>query len=235
MTVSILLDVILVLALLYSAYVGYKNGFLKTVVKFVGYLVAFLASFVGSKLAASLFCGWGREYFLAFSEKHLGDAQNLAPAQAVEKIYESMPNFLSNVANFFFGSPQKLTENIGTTTEGVAAGITDHVVLPIVQILLQVLLFLVLFAICHFLVRRVVKVSGMVRHIPLIGPVNALFGGVLGLLEGILMVIILIWLLSFAVAVTGGSESWFPAEMVEKTYLFRHFYEKVPTLFIGKI
>lgn len=230
-SISILLDVILVVLLCYCAYAGYKGGFLKTIVKFVGYISAVLIAFIGSRLLSTFLCEMSRDFLLNFSIKHLGDVQNGTPAQAVEKMYASMPKFITNAARFFFGSSEDITQKLAEGSQSAAEGITDLILMPIVEILLQTILFLIILGICMFLVRRIVKASSIIRRIPLLGSVNALFGGVLGLAQGALIIIILVGILNFAVAVTGWDQTWFTPEMIEKTYLFRYVYDITPLVF----
>jgi uncharacterized membrane protein required for colicin V production len=231
MGTSVLIDLGVLAILFFCTLQGYRNGFLKSVIRFVGYICAMVISFVGSRMLAALLSGMSRSYFLSFVTDKLGDITDSSPEEAVERMYDSMPEYLLNAAEFLFGSSEKLTQKVAASTQSAAEAITDAILLPIVTMLLQAVLFLILLGICLFLVRRLARAAWIVRKIPIIGSVNALFGGILGCLQGFLLLAVLIGIVSFLAAVSGGNETWLSEEVIRHTYLFRYLYDINPLTF----
>ncbi len=66
----------------------------------------------------------------------------------------------------------------------------------LVQVILNIIAFLVIFAVVSFVLYVVTKKLKLVNRIPLIGPINALSGGLFGTLKGILLVFLVVGLLS---------------------------------------
>lgn len=231
MGISILIDLAVLVILFFCTLQGYRSGFLKSVIHFVGYICAIVISFVGSKMLAALISGMSRSYFLGFVTEKIGDISGGSPEQAIERMYDSMPRYLLNAAEFLFGSSDQLVEKVAASTQDAAEAITDIIILPIVSMLVQAVVFLILLGICLFLVRRLARASWIVRKIPIIGSVNALFGGILGCLQGFLLLAVLIGIMSFVAAVSGGNHSWLSDEVLKHTYLFRYLYDINPLTF----
>lgn len=231
MGTSIWIDILVLVILFFCTFQGYRNGLLKSVIHFVGYICALVVAFVGSRMLAALLSGVSRSYFLSFVTEKLGDISGFSPEQTVERMYESMPEYLLNMAEFLFGSSDELAQKVASNTQDAAAAITDSIILPIVSMFLEAVLFLILLGICLFLVRRIARAAWVVRKIPIIGSVNALFGGILGCLQGFLLLAVLIGIVSFLAAVSGGSDTWLSEEVIQGTYLFRYLYDINPLTF----
>ena len=110
----------------------------------------------------------------------------------------------------------------------MGATIADQMLYPIIYTLLQALFFLLLFFAIMVIVRSLSKVFRGVRHIPLIGPVNSLLGGVLGLVQAAVVILIVVMALNLIIGVTGDGIPYLNNEAISKTYLFRYIYDWNP-------
>ena len=78
------------------------------------------------------------------------------------------------------------------------------------------------------IVRSLSKAFRGVRHIPLIGSVNSLLGGVLGLVQAAVVILIVVMALNLLIGLTGDGIPYLNNEAISKTYLFHYLYDLNP-------
>ena len=78
--------------------------------------------------------------------------------------------------------------------------------------------------ILSFVARRVVNVLGFVNKVPLLGPVNALLGGILGAGKGVIVFSLVSVALAVVVYLTGGENPFFNEEVINGTFLYHYIY-----------
>ena len=110
-----------------------------------------------------------------------------------------------------------LDSGVSSFSEYIAVNLT-HL---IVWILCYVLLFIVIFLI----IRLILRLSHVVNHIPLLGGINRLIGGIFGLAEGLLF----LWMICLIIMMMAGTEFGNSCEKIIKdsvflTFLYEHNY-----------
>ena len=83
--------------------------------------------------------------------------------------------------------------------------------------------FLLLFALVAWFVRWLSRFFTGVNKIPVIGAVNTVLGGVAGVVEGVISLVISGFILKIVVALSGGAWWWLNSGVLESTYIWRHF------------
>ena len=76
------------------------------------------------------------------------------------------------------------------------------------------------------LVHCLVKMVRGVRHIPLVGPLNSLLGGAMGLLEAAVIWYVISVAIHFVLEFSGGF-SWLNRTDIELSWIFGPFYDLV--------
>ncbi len=124
-----------------------------------------------------------------------------------------------------FGTQEELAAQISSSAQeaaqSAAEGIAEYVIMPLVASAAGVILFLVLFFICLFLVRWVAGLCGILDHIPVVGGLNHLAGGLVGILQVVLLISIVLS------CVAGG------VKIVERTYVFQWLNGLMPFFRFG--
>lgn len=196
--------VILILAMVVS---GAGRGFACAAISLVGYVAAlFGAAACANPLASGIY------QLLIRSQVEKEIAEKLASAQAAPEalleVVEEIPSFLFNAVEM---DREDLLHSIMETIEnggmGAARSITDAVVAPLCILFIRSVLFLLIFGVAVFLVRRLAVVFEGMNELPVIGPANRIFGGVVGFVEALLTLYVIVLLVDVVLAFTGGSIS----------------------------
>lgn len=90
--------------------------------------------------------------------------------------------------------------------------------------IVKFILFVISFFICMTIVRILCNMISFVNRVPLIGPANAILGGVLGILEGLLVVYIISIIIKIIITLSSGNMLVFNSNTVENTIIFKHIY-----------
>ena len=111
--------------------------------------------------------------------------------------------------------------DLQTTAEDA---LVDGIIKPNCVVVIRTILFALIFALVSLIMGILIKVSGIVNKIPVIGKVNALAGGLLGLLEGTVIVFIICLAVRLIISLAGKDAVFFNESTIEQTYLFKHIY-----------
>ncbi len=226
---SIILDVSIVFLLFYCTYRGYRNGFLKMIVSFVGNLISLIIAYFASRVVATMISSAMRANIIRSVSTNMQTVLPEADIQdTISNFLTQIPDYFKNAISHYLGDPQQISSAIEGTTTELATTVTDMVILPVANALIQTILFFVLFAVLMFLVRRVINMCGIFRRVPLIGSVNAVLGGVLGCLQCIIVFVIITGVVSVLLAVTGGIPKVLDEQTISNTFLFQILYSLNP-------
>lgn len=237
--VPLIYDIVTIAMFVYMMSVCARRGFVKTVASFVGYIAAlFVAASTAKPLATMFYSAFIRPSMTRSIESKLSGVQAEALPGALYQLVESLPQSLLEAAGFnkaaLAGSLQGLAENGG---QNAAAAIADAVVQPLVVMLLKMVLFLLIFWVAMFFVRRIVWMVGGVNRLPLIGSVNRLLGGVVGIVQAAVMMYVIAVLLmllislgsgELALTIQGQRVTLASQAVFEQTMLFKTFIHSNP-------
>ncbi len=87
------------------------------------------------------------------------------------------------------------------------------------------LLFVVLFLILSIVLRIVSRLMKGINKIPLVGGINRLLGGVMGLIIGLLFAYLAVSLCAIIIAASADQLTWMNTAIVDKTLLFSLVYK----------
>lgn len=227
---SMAIDVIAVFIVLFSVYRAYKLGFLRSMVLLIGYVLSIFAAFYFSNLITNLLYDnvIRAQVIKSVDETILGMAEISNIATTVPAILAMLPNFLSRAISTSLGGNEAIIAMLEEKTSGIIDNISivvsDFIVKPIVYALLQTLLCLIIFIICVIIVKTIAKIFKGFYVIPILGTVNSLLGGVLGIIQSGVFLLLLGLVSSAVIAIIGNSCSWFNNDILNSTYIFKYFY-----------
>lgn len=94
-----------------------------------------------------------------------------------------------------------------------------EIVRPVMMRIVKTVLFSVTFALVCVLFAVISKIAGLIRRIPAVRSLDGFAGGFLGLFQGIMIMAVICAAAGVYIKLTGRS-----ADIIEQTYIFRHFY-----------
>ncbi|MGI5959161.1 MAG: CvpA family protein [Massiliimalia sp.] len=223
-----ILDGLLVFLLLYCTYKGYRSGFARTVVSFIGYLLSVAVAAAVGNFAGHIFEKAARTPVLEFVNEKVGTAAGDDLQNAVLQFQEECPAILKNLLHYTQQGSQEISNAIDQTTLNISEAITDTMIMPALSALVHAIAFFVVFGICCFIVRKLVSMCSVLRKVPLIGSLNAVLGGILGCLEAMLVILLVASALNLIIAVTGGIGDYLTEDTVAHSHLFQFAYYLSP-------
>ncbi len=148
-------------------------------------------------------------------------------------ILQSLKGKLNDDVYSFIEAYDKNTNNsvekllmrlVGDDKNSIAYELGEGVVKPVAIKVIQIILFVVSFFIIIFFVRLIAGLFKAVNSIPLAGGINKLLGGVLGFIQGIVVVYIAILIIKFIIAVTQNDLLFLNDNTIEETKFFKNLY-----------
>ena len=195
---NIVIDALLLCLLLGCTVWGLKKGFIKSLLGFIGYLLAaFLSSALSGVLAAFVYQTFLHGVFLEKVSSVLTETAAATAAEQAQALLDSLPGFLSNALVNSGMTQDSLEATLAGSAQELAPVIVNALS-PSVINLLRILFMILLFAVFMFLIRILVRMIASVFRLPVLRQVNALLGGAFGLFSGAIFAALLIVLVSWA-------------------------------------
>ena len=222
---SIILDVILVLIVLFVAWRSAKRGFVRTLIEMVGYVLAIVLAFsMASFLSKQIYESFVRPSIVKTIEANLGDFNGDNLSKVFNNIKNNIPSYMLTAAGYNSEIESKIADEIvnsKSNTSKAAADITDQLAKPAMTYILNIILIFILFFLFMLVVRFLAKVLNSLFNVPVLGTVNTLLGGILGIFKGVIIALLLCALITISIKLFG--ENWFITDkIVNNTYLYKY-------------
>lgn len=233
MTTSFLIDIVFATMVLICVVVAWNRGFVKTVVSFLGFIAAGIVSMLA--------CAKVSEYLYQLLIKQpLYDSiykrvLELVPTGEVVSSIEDIGAVLPGAVKVLFDlaaadAGERIGQTLAGTAETVSHTVLDTLVEPLVLALLNMVIFFVLFALLMVIVNILVAMLGKVFELPVLSGINRLLGGVVGVVNGVLVCMLAAALLSLYATVTSDASSWVNTDILRSTTIASFFIEHNPIL-----
>ena len=191
------LDILIVAVCVVFIVVGAYRGLIRSAAHFLGaVLAACLASALGGPLAQWVFDTLFRPALverIGESLTSFGSGDTLA---AVQQVLSSLPDFILRALEQAGVTDVTIASSLASQSCQAASAIADALS-PVFVGFLKVLAVIVLFFLFMMVVRALAGVLSTAFHLPILRQVNALLGGVLGLL----LAVVSLWILLAAMEV----------------------------------
>jgi len=198
-----------------------RRGFLRTVTSFVGVVVAAVAaSWLSAPLARFLYDAVVRDIIRAVVSRRIAEAAQAGLTAASDQL-SAIPGWLTRMIPP--GADAALTAGAGNITPAVEDMVEAAVSQPALT-LLTGLCFFVLFTVFIFAVRYIARIFGLANRLPLIGPANAMLGGLLGAGQALVTLYLLAVAARVYIAFSGGGAKYLNADILGEGYLFSFFF-----------
>lgn len=195
-----------------------RKGFLRKVINFLGALAAAVAAaFLSSPLALWIYDNLVRDAVRAVLSSQIAAA--LEGGGGSGGLLAALPGWAVRMApETSLPMPQEEDQILAAVEQLLDAALAQ----PILT-LLRGLCFFVLFALLVALARYIARMFQGVNRIPLVGSVNAVLGGALGVGEALIALYLLAVMARLLVTYTGGG-AFFNDQSLGGGYLFSFFY-----------
>ena len=222
--VSIIYDILAIFIVINCIKRGAKNGFAKTAVQTIGYICSIIAALVISRICASIIYTTAvQPAVITNMESSIANAVDTESViNGLTEAVESLPA-ISYFLFDFSGAAETLVESVGLDYAAIASSVEKTVVRPVVEPILETVIFAVVLILLATVVSFIAKGSKIVNDVPVIGGINSFFGGVFGIANGILELVISSFILEFIISASLFPE-YFSEEIISGTYFFRLIY-----------
>lgn len=195
MTLSLLLDLAILIILVYCVVTGVRRGFVLTLCSLIAVLVA-------------LSGGW----YLSTHYSHLLQ-EKLEPV-LVEKLLTAHDSSAAqtDTNSLLENYPQAIQERISGQVENFREATAQEIAVSLASLLSRSICFLLGFVCILLLWNILAHALNLVAKLPVLRQLNRLLGGVAGLFKGILILLVARWALCDFLG-------WIPAEVVQESNL----------------
>jgi len=222
MTVSWILDIAVAVLLILFTVIGMRRGFIRSVVRLLGFVVAMIASAVVSMpIAQYLYTA----FFYTKLETAVAQKVQEGVAAAATSLSEQVASVLSSLPSgvqsllTVYGADTVDMSGAVQTGEALVPTVMDGIITPLCTAALQVIVFLVLFLVLFLVIRLLGKlIDKIFASLPVIKQINGALGGVLGFAEGVLVLFVLCFALQLYMTLAGANSLLTTAQL-EQTHL----------------
>ena len=226
--VSVGLDIVALAVVVWCARAAAKKGFLRTVLQMVAYVVILAVAAVVSKAAAPILYDRVLEPMLLDQRPAQEES---AQKQNADLVYAGPAGVLSFVEDLM-GSAEGLSQELQAAAEellpedldpeALAEEFADAALRPLALNAIRMVTFAVLFVGLSLVANLLLSMLGLVNYLPVVGPINALLGMLVGILQGLLIVWILGLLLHGLLQLYPEGFWIFDPGVIDQTWLFRY-------------
>lgn len=213
-----IIDRILLAVLLFSAFRAYKVGFFSSVISLAGSFGSLIVSwFISSTYSQTIFDSVMRQSLITRSYNYLLQAsESIDVETAINSVIGKWPQEFVN--NILIKAEESL-KTLLVPTEESAIYLVDNFIAPIIVACISVVIFIVCFTLIKVLTNFLAKLFKSINKVPIIGAANKFAGFAVGIITGGISIILLSFLLSIIVIITGDKMSWLNSYIISQSKL----------------
>ncbi len=218
----LLIDLILVVLVLLTALISAKQGFVKIAVEVAGFVVAVLIALSISQPLADF------TYQKTIEPAILNSVTDIAQdstATSVNEIWDNLPKFIQNNADKMGVSKESLQTTISHNTQDTLkttiTNISQNVLKPAISGILETVFSVILIIVLLFLVRILAKLINKVFSFSVVGKLNRVLGGTIGIVKGMIIAFLVCEIIVLIISLTDNGIWIFNNENIQKTFIFK--------------
>ncbi len=191
---GIVLDVIFVAVLAIAFYTGFKRGFVKSLINFVGTIIALVVAWLSSgPIAVWIYDLTARQ---GLYDRIYESTELQGISDGIREIYDPLPDFVKQLMENAGVSEQYLQTTMSGSSDVVANAMVDAIS-PAFIAIISIVVFVIVFALLLVLVTALAKLVTPLVKVKFVEQVDKSIGGVFGALMGVIVVWILASFLLF--------------------------------------
>ncbi|MBP1562721.1 MAG: CvpA family protein [Oscillospiraceae bacterium] len=110
------------------------------------------------------------------------------------------------------------------TKSSAKTALMDGIISPACTIIIRSIVVILLFIVFTFVFGIIARASGFINKIPVIGKINSLLGGIAGLLEAAIIIVVFCLMTKLISSMFAGDVILFNDTAINSTFLFKHIY-----------
>ena len=232
---SAVLDLLVVAVLVISVIVGYKRGFVKSLLRLTGSLISLVLAVVLASPLGSFFNDAFVSDWLSSSAQGKLEEQLSAMGGSFDTLFDSMPEEFSGLIDHFGVGKNDMEQQYEQMaaedkTDGlIAEELADYLTQGAAKAISYVLAFLLVYIVSYILIKLLSRLIDPIFRLPLLHTANALLGAVLGVLVAVVFLWVAALLIEHVVPYLFGNDSIFhDGFSAENTLLYRYFVDLNP-------
>ncbi len=201
-----ILDLIIVAVVGITVFLGYRRGFIRTIIQLVGCVVAFalalsLSATVSNYIYDDLLRDGLHEKIETVWNDTVVEGAADTMTEQVESVLETLPSFLTATLDTddLVDGIQASVGNADTGT-AVADYLVDEMLRPLLVAVLRFIAFLILYLVLMLLIRLLEKLITPLIKLPLIRQTDGALGAIIGLLKGIVFALVAVTIMQLIAA-----------------------------------
>jgi len=234
------LDIIIVAIIIICIALGYRNGFVKTVMNFLAFIIAFvMAKTFSPPLSAYFYSGYIKPNFVA---RVAADIESFLTRNINLDSLVQNPNPPDNFVSMLKGYGVDLPDVqkwVGDATSKGASELNEYVannlVEPVAQGISYFLAFMAILLASILLLKIITALINRAFRLPVLNQINKIGGIILGFFYGLVLSYIFVYLSYYVFPYLAANTSLGSVpEMIDSTIFFKWFYEHSPLDYILK-
>ncbi len=215
-------DIIIIAIIALFVIIGIVRGAAKSLLNLAGFVLAAISAYYLSGYLSELIYNTFIKNMVTENLEQI--IHQYGVEYAAQNAFEAFPSWISGIFTAIlalFGTNVNdfsSNINIGATISESAAQAIEKAIAPSVVMILGLLLVVLLFIVIHIIVKVLIKLVLNVFEIPIIKQVNKLLGGVLGAVEGL----VIVW---FAVNIFYAVASVSNPQLAQETYILGSLFK----------
>ena len=185
-----LANILILLIIIAFLVMGVSRGLAKSLLNLVGLIISLtLTRYIAPMLSELVYKSFIRQGILDNLEKTISSR---GVDYAAQNCFDSAPGWISGLLRFFGGilgaDPQSVQQKISSGSESFssnAAAAIEQSVGQLIMLMFAVIFSAILFFIIFLIVKKLIKHALVLFKLPVIKQVNAVLGGLLGAIEGV--------------------------------------------------
>lgn len=226
---SIILDLIVLAIIVLTVVMSARRGFVRVIIELAGFIAAIFITFTISTPLGNI------TYDKIIEPPALNAVEDITVDSAsvsVETLWRSMPKFVQDNAEKLGISKaaieKTLNNNAGSSAKAVAKTVSQEVVKPVVSELLALIYSVIVFILLLIAVKFLAKFLNRIFSFSVIGTLNRVLGGIVGIPKGIIIAILFCLIVALITMFTSEGFLFFSKDVIDKTVIFKFFSEIIP-------
>ncbi len=220
---STVVDLLLLAAVIFFIVSGMRGGFVRTLLSFISKIAAVvLAYFVSDEYDELVYEKFLKESVINGIEESISASSAGDFSQQVIDVFKSIPESVSGILESLgidFSSFGEIASSSSVSGE-IASLLEETIVRPACVLVCGIVLFAVVSAIASFTFGIIINLVCKFVSLPVLRTANKALGGVLGLLNGLIFVLIVSYICVIASGLTGSEDF---SEVISSSHIIEIF------------
>ena len=185
-------DWMILLVIVIYVIAGFRKGFIATIASALGTLAALVVALFAASTLKEPVGAMFAPFLTGSVNRHVPQLQEYSGS--VNDLWNSISGYLQVILNDHGISPETLE-----SSEDPAGTLLDAIVRSVGESMAYIVIFFIAFIVLRIAIHLVVGMLDLIASLPVIHSFNALLGGLVGLITGVLLCTLVLWAIKLVV------------------------------------